>query len=140
MMIYFDRNKEAYADRYDGLETIASVSAEIWSIYAGDKAGTTWDIVNGNFVQLKDMNVIKRERKVAERSDERAGLLADADLLLAKATDYIGTEYDAAGMYTNLAIAIKQYKIDVRTTIYQLDFPFSVVYPPIPDPVPTPGL
>ena len=101
---------------------------------------TTWDIVNGNFVQLKDPNVIKRERKIKERTDERKGLLSNADLLLVKATDYIGTEYDAAGKYTNLANAIKQYKIDVRSTVHQISYPDSVTYPQAPAPVPTPDL
>ena len=97
-------------------------------------------VVDGKFVQLKNLNDAKRDRRIAERSDERAGLLASADLLLAKATDYIDTAYDAAGKYTNAVKAIKEYKINVRMTVYQLDFPFTVMYPPAPDSVPTPSL
>jgi len=140
VIIYFDNNKEAYGEPPNGMNSIATVDVAIWNIYAGDKAGTTWDIVNGKFVQLKNPLEVERKRRIEERSDERGRLLAVADTMLAKATDYISTEYDIMGKYTNIANAIKQYKIDVRSTIHQLDYPFTVVYPSVPAPVPTPDL
>ena len=138
MTIYFDDNKMVYGMLFEGVSVVASVDDDTWSIYSRDAAGTTWDIINGNFVQLRSMNDMKTDRMAEERSDERRKLLDAADIMLSKARDYIGTTYDASGTYANIANAIRQYKIDVRSTIHQINYPLSVVYPQAPGPVPTP--
>lgn len=56
-MIYFDKNKEAYA--YEIPEYIAAIDNKTWNVYAGtDK----WDIVDGEFVDITETEGYKAQQ------------------------------------------------------------------------------
>ncbi len=63
-MIYFDKNKEAYADEIKN--PIAKIDDDIWIQYAGtDK----WDVVDGVFVDITDTEEYKA-RKEQEKEEK----------------------------------------------------------------------
>lgn len=59
MTIYFDKKKEAYGFKIEN--AIAEVEDDVWSIFCVDEVGTTWDIINGNFVDLRDTEKYKKQ-------------------------------------------------------------------------------
>ena len=62
------------------------------------------------------------------RRIERSALLDNADTLIAKAEDLVATGQGDA----SLVQRIREYKMAVRTTVDQPNFPESVEYPEVP--------
>lgn len=72
-MIYFDKNKQAYA--YEIKNPICIISDELWKQYAGtDK----WDIVNGEFTDITE-TAEYQEQKAQEEIALIKGQLSELD-------------------------------------------------------------
>lgn len=85
-MIYFDKNKEAFA--YQISDFICSVDDETWSKYAGtDK----WDIVNGKFTDITNTEAWKE--KQAQKEIERIGNLTCTKRVFALMLQEMGISY-----------------------------------------------
>lgn len=132
-MVYFDSEKGAFGMEYEETEMIASVDADTWFVYSGDPVGTTWDIINGSFVMLKPMDKIKRKKKEVERSHERARLYEEADKMIAKHSDYVMLGQDPDGSHASMTKAWRIFKVNVRGTQEQINYPDDVIYPKSPE-------
>ena len=132
-MIYFDSKKNVYGAQYKEITVVASTDIDTWGMYAADPPGTTWDIVNGSFVKLKPVEQIRRERKSAERSYERAMKYDEADRMISKHYDFVALGMDPDGTHAAMVNAWRTYKVNVRGTPEQINYPDSVVYPNRPE-------
>lgn len=64
-MIYFDNKKQAYG--FEISEPLLTVDETVWISHSGFEAGTTWDIVEGKFVELVDpIEKAEREKRITE--------------------------------------------------------------------------
>lgn len=131
-MIYFNRNKEAHA--YEIPEPTATVDSDTWMIYSETKVGVGWDIIDGVFTPLKDIDTLDKERETITREQERRSIYIIADEHIAKCDNYIDLELQVE-RYTTLKRQLLEYKMAVRETQNHEDFPFEVVYPDMPEDV-----
>ena len=131
--IYFDSEKRAYGKRYGGIDMVAEIDADTWSIYSTDPVGTTWDIIDGSFTELSPMEERKRERDEVERSSDRSRLYDKADKMIAKHSDYVVSDQDPEGSHARMINAWRSYKLDIRRTKEHSDYPLDVIYPNPPE-------
>ena len=113
--------------------TIASVDFDTWSVYSSDPVGTTWDIIDGAFVKLKPMEQRVREKRSVERSFERGQLYEEADRMISKHGDFVALDQDPDGSHAHMISAWRIYKMNVRGTQEQIDYPDDVIYPKRPE-------
>jgi len=132
-IVYFDSEKRAYGQQYEGIDIIADIDIHTWSHYSDDPVGTTWDIIDGMFVELKPKEEIKYERESTERSYERGRFYDEADKMIAKHSDFVALGRDPTGSHAQMIVAWRTYKMDVRETPEQTDYPYDVVYPEMPE-------
>ena len=74
-MIYFTSNKRAFGSSIEGY--IATIDDEIWRHYADEIAGTDWDIVDGQFVQITSVDDMIYRASSIERDGIRYGVAYD---------------------------------------------------------------
>lgn len=67
-MIYFNQLFEACAFPIE--DATATVDDDVWDKYCMDIRGTTWDIVDGAFVQLKSPEFVAERNKAQSRISE----------------------------------------------------------------------
>lgn len=129
MIIYFNEKKEAHA--YEISDYIATIDMETWEKYSDTQAGVDWDIIDGKFTPLKNIQEIDEERAIAVRKQERYGLYLTADEHIAKCDNFIelGIEQEK---YTALKRQLLEYKMAVRMTQDGADYPHKVTYPSSP--------
>ena len=132
MIIYFDRNKEAHA--YEIQDTMATVDSDTWMKYSGTGVGVGWDIIDGEFTPLKDVKTLDEERESMKRERERLRLYIEAENHIAKCDNYIELEIQP-DKYSALKRQLLEYKMAVRMTQDDVDYPFEVVYPDMPEDV-----
>lgn len=94
-MIYFDNNKEAYLQKETikkfGLTCICEIENEIWKEFSSDKAGTSWNIVNGEFLDLRQSSEYIQQQAQKER--ERINKLTVTKRIFALALEQFGVTY-----------------------------------------------
>jgi hypothetical protein len=132
-MVYFDSEKRAFGNKNEEIEIIASIDYDTWSVYSADPAGTTWDIINGSFVRLRSEKEIRRKKRDIERTYERVELYEEADRMIAKHNDYVVLDQDPDGSHAFMVKAWRTFKINVRGTQEQINYPDDVVYPKLPE-------
>lgn len=63
-MIYFDKNKKAYA--YEIENYLTSISDTVWQQHCNNEVGTSWDIVEGKFIDMTNstqyQNFLKKQK------------------------------------------------------------------------------
>ncbi len=90
-MIYFNENKEAYAFEIDN--PIAQLDEDTWQMFSKDNVGTSWDIINNEFVDLRETSDYQEMQEQKEK--ERIAMLkmTPRDFLLAITS--MGIEWSA---------------------------------------------
>ncbi|MDD3593023.1 MAG: hypothetical protein PHX18_00175 [Candidatus Gastranaerophilales bacterium] len=68
MTIYFDENKKAYGDKIPN--HITSVADEVWDVFCTQPAGITWDIIDGEFVDLRQSPEYLKQKRLQEVEQE----------------------------------------------------------------------
>lgn len=111
MTIYFNSDKQACA--FEPEDVIATVDDAIWSKYAGTKLGMDYDIIDGEFVQLRTIEEIDAGRQKLSRIYELKQLLTESDYKAIKFAEGQLTEEE----YT----PIKQQRQAWRDEINQLE-------------------
>lgn len=129
MTIYFNKDKEAHA--YEIIDPIATVDSDTWMKYSETERGVGWDIIDGEFTALMDVKTIDEGRESAERERERLSLYLVADNQISKCDNYIDLEIQP-DKYSALKRQLLEYKMAVRMTQDDVDYPFEVVYPTLP--------
>lgn len=130
MTIYFDKYKDAYG--YEIPDYIATIDEETWDKYCSSKLGLDYDIIEGVFTPLRDEISIKRDSEALIRENERLRKYIEADNQISKCNNYIELNIE-----TDKYIAIKHqwllYKMAVRETQNQENYPFEITYPSEPN-------
>ena len=87
-MIYFDENKQAYAYKIDNYVTV--ITNQAWEEIANNN--DAWDIVNGNFVDLR--NTPEYKQKQEEKEKQRILSLTVTKRVFALALQEYGIGYN----------------------------------------------
>ena len=87
-MIYFDENKQAYAFEIENYVTV--ITDDVWQEIANDNEA--WDIVNGNFVDLR--NTPEYKQKQEEKEKQRILSLTVTKRVFALALQEYGIGYN----------------------------------------------
>lgn len=115
-MIYFNTLKEACS--FEISEPIATVDNETWNKHCMNKAGTTWDIIDGVFVQLKDAEYVANRAKAELRIRELMRCLNDTDYQSIKHNEGLISDEDWE--------PIKQKRMDWRAEINELQAEYDL--------------
>lgn len=83
-----------------------------------DKAGTTWDIIDGAFVQLKDAEFVANRQKAETRIHELMKCLSDTDYQSIKHSEGLISDEDWE--------PIKQKRMDWRAEINELQSKYDL--------------
>lgn len=130
MTIYFNKHKDAYG--YEIPDYIATIDEETWDKYCSSKLGLDYDIIEGVFTPLRDEISIKRDSEALIKENERLRKYIEADNQISKCNNYIELNIE-----TDKYIAIKHqwllYKMAVRETQNQENYPFEITYPSEPN-------
>ena len=98
-MIYFNQDMEACAFPVDN--AMATVDDAVWSQYCMDARGTTWDIKDGRFVQLKDADYVKKRQDAERRIRELKSMLNNTDYQSIKHSEGLISDEDWEPIYQN---------------------------------------
>lgn len=115
-MIYFNSNFEACA--FEVENPVATIDENIWKNYCFFKRETTWDIQNGKFVQLKDVEYVQGYLSAIDRIDELKQKLSD--------TDYIVTKYLEGLIEDDIYQTKKEERQSWRKEINELQEKYSI--------------
>lgn len=130
MTIYFNKFKDAFA--YEIPDYIATIDDETWDKYCASKLGLDYDIIEGVFTPLRDEISIERDSEALIKENERLWKYTEADNQISKCNNYIELNIE-----TDKYIAIKHqwllYKMAVRETQNQENYPFEITYPSEPN-------
>lgn len=67
-MIYFDKNKNTFGNKIEN--PIASTDDETWHKHCINPCGSTWDIINGEFVDLRESSEYLNQQRLKEIEKE----------------------------------------------------------------------
>ena len=124
-MIYFDKKKQAFAQKIDNY--IATVDEVIWSEFCAYSAGDTWDIIDGQFVDLTQTEDYKAKKAQEEKERIAKLYLTGADvergIYKAKGMDF----EDIIAYVTQLqpeGLDIKALKIELKANNFYRGNPY----------------
>lgn len=128
-MIYFDINKIAYG--FEIPDPLATIDEETWRTYSDSLLGTDYDILDGVFTTFTSKEDLEKRSLDSVRESERKARYVEAENHIAKHDDFIFLGVDM-GSHTQQKTMWMQYKMAVRETVNQPNYPYEVEYPEQP--------
>lgn len=112
-MIYFDSKKNAYS--FAIADYVADIDDETWEKHCHREAGTTWDIVDGAFIELEDPAFF--EAKQAKLRDNKTAY----GLKIKSGVNYLGNLFDCDDTAT-IRITGKTLKLQSNEDVLWFDY------------------